>query len=257
MKNDFPRSGKNIGGYFGERIDMAGLLNAMVRQAGERGWIVDELPTTDGLTLTALRRPGKMGGKNIYISAGIHGDEPAGPLAAMDLLRQERWSDASVWLCPCLNPAGFLRGTRENAGGIDLNRDYRDTISAEIRAHKEWLARQPSFDFALCLHEDWESHGFYLYERNRRGRESALAPRIVEAVAKVCPVDESPEIEGWKAERGVIAIDDDLESRPLWPESLFLTATKTAQSCTLEAPSDYALSVRVAALVAAVHAAVE
>ena len=29
-----------------------------------------------------------------------------------------------------------------------------------------WLARQPNFDLAVCVHEDWESVGFYLYELN-------------------------------------------------------------------------------------------
>ena len=44
-------------------------------------------------------------------------------------------SRATWFLCPMLNPSGHLRGTRENHEGRDLNRDYKDVLSAEISAH--------------------------------------------------------------------------------------------------------------------------
>ncbi len=99
----------------------------------------------------------------VYISTGIHGDEPAGPLAALQLLQEDCWpKDAALWMCPCLNPTGFPLNRRENAQGIDLNRDYRHLETAEVQAHTSWLQRQPAFDLTLCLHEDWESRGFYI-----------------------------------------------------------------------------------------------
>ncbi len=114
----------------------------------------------------------------------MHGDEPAGPLAVLRLLQEDDWpGDAAIWLCPCLNPTGFPLNRRENASGIDLNRDYRHLQSAEVRAHVAWLERQPRFDLALCLHEDWESNGFYLYELNPENRPS-FAEKILEAAAK-------------------------------------------------------------------------
>lgn len=250
------RLGKNLGGYLGERTDMRALLVEMERLAKIHGWQIERMPVTDALSLLALRRGNAAAPRRIYLSAGIHGDEPAGPLAVRQLLAENRWpEDAEVWLCPCLNPAGFERGVRENAEGADLNRDYRDLKTAEIRAHVRWLEQQPTFDFALCLHEDWESRGFYLYERNRDGRP-ALAPGIIAAVSKVCPIDMSPVIEGRDAVGGVIEVNDEPEARELWPETLYLTVAKTAQSCTLEAPSDFPLAARIAALVAAVRAVV-
>jgi murein peptide amidase A len=225
--------------------------------AALHGWQIERVPVADGVSLLALRRGRPDAPRKIYISAGIHGDEPAGPLAVRQLLAENRWPvDAAVWLCPCLNPVGFERGVRENADGADLNRDYRDAKTAEIRAHVRWLEQQPRFDFALCLHEDWESHGFYVYERNRE-KKPAFALRMIEAVEAVCPIDESTEIEGRASMRGVIAVDDDAETRELWPETLYLTVAKTAQSCTLEAPSDFPLPVRIAALVAAVRAVLD
>jgi predicted deacylase len=206
---------------------------------------------------TALRRPAFPPRKRLYISTGIHGDEPAGPLAMRQLIEEDRWpNDAALWVCPCLNPTGFPLNQRENSQGIDLNRDYRHFQSAEVRAHAAWLERQPGFDVALCLHEDWEAQGFYLYELNPDSRPS-FAEKMVEAAGKVCPIDLSSRIEGREAHHGIIRPKINLAERPQWPEAFYLITHKTRLSYTLEAPSDYPLSTRVAALVAAVRAALE
>lgn len=249
--------GKNTGGYFGEHIDIREVLHDDAALAREHGWSVEELPATDALRLLALRRTVPQARRRVYLSAGIHGDEPAGPLAARELLRENIWpADADIWLCPCLNPIGCERRTRENGDGIDLNRDYRHLESAEIRAHVRWLEQQPRFDLVLCLHEDWESHGFYIYELNA-GDQPPLGPRIVQRVETICPVDRSAQIDGWTARDGVITTNLDPESRPKWAEAFYLFVHKTRHSCTLEAPSDFALATRVAALVAGVRTALE
>lgn len=189
----------------------------------------------------------------VYISAGIHGDEPAGPLAVRALLVADRWpAGLELYLCPCLNPTGFAYNRRENAAGVDLNRDYRDPRSPEVRAHIAWLARQPTFDLALCLHEDWEASGFYLYELNPAGRPS-VAEQVIAAVAAVCPIDRALVIEGKPARDGIVRPAVDLTGRPDWPEAFYLQAHKTRHGYTLEAPSDFPLATRVAALVRAVE----
>src|SRR6185369_3435794 len=119
-----------------------------------------------------------------------------------------------------------------------------------------WLERQPKFDLCLCLHEDWESEGFYVYELNPDNCPS-LAQRIVEGVAEVCPIDRSEIIEGRPAQNGIIRPNLDPRTRPQWPESFFLITHKTRLTYTLEAPSDYPLSIRVAGLVAGVRAALD
>ena len=144
---------------------------------------------------------------------------------------------------------------RENADGIDLNRDYRNPKAAETRAHIAWLERQPKFDLYLCLHEDWESHGFYLYEQNPDGKIS-LAEKIIAAVQKVCPIDLSENIEGRAAKGGIVRPNILPQERPDWPEAFYLITQKSRQGYTLEAPSDFPLAVRVNALVAAVQAAI-
>ena len=145
---------------------------------------------------------------------------------------------------------------RENADGIDLNRDYRNPKSAEVCAHIAWLERQPNFDLYLCLHEDWESHGFYLYEQNLDSRPS-LAEKMIQAVQKACPIDLSENIEGRAAKGGIVRPNISPRERPDWPEAFYLITHKSRQGYTLEAPSDFELPIRVNALVAGVNAALK
>ncbi|MEI9864772.1 MAG: M14 family metallocarboxypeptidase [Limisphaerales bacterium] len=255
------RLGKNLGGYFGELIDIRAVLREVETAAQAHGWTSELFYKIGDLKFLALHRQpisprASSPAPRIYISAGIHGDEPAGPLAALRLIKENQWpADAELWLLPCLNPEGFVLGTRENAGGIDLNRDYRDPKSAEAAAHIAWLERQPDFDLYLCLHEDWESHGFYLYEQNPDERPS-LAEKMIVAAKEVCPIDLSEIIEDRPAQSGIIRPNLQPNERPLWPEALYLISHKSRQGYTLEAPSDFPLPARVDALVAAVNAAV-
>lgn len=210
-----------------------------------------------GFPLFALtkRTPGPR--PRIYLSAGIHGDEPAPPLALLELLRAGGFDDRATWfICPLLNPIGFTLGTRENAGKVDLNRDYKDLRSAEIAAHVAWLRRQPNFDLVLCLHEDWESTGYYLYELNPLNRPSLAVP-MLEAVVRVCPIDPSQTIDGRDvAAPGIIRPVSDPLQRETWPESIYLRAHHTTLSYTLESPSALPLAQRIAAHRAAVEIAI-
>jgi len=254
--------GKNHGGYHGETIDLRAVLREIETSAAQLGWSMETFFETGGFKLMALhRQPSSIRNPQsairIYISAGIHGDEPAGPLAALKLIQGNRWPEnAEIFLLPCLNPIGFTLNTRENPDGIDLNRDYRNAKSAEARAHLAWLERQPKFDLYLCLHEDWESHGFYLYEQNPDNKIS-LADQMIAAVQPVCPVDQSENIEGRAAHGGIIRPVVTPLERPDWPEAFYLISHKARQGYTLEAPSDFPLATRVNALVAAVNAATE
>ncbi len=250
--------GKNHDGYHGETIDIRAVLRDVEVAAQQHGWASEIFHDDNEFKFLALKRGSVVSSQKsvarIYISAGIHGDEPAGPLAALRLLQENNWpSGAEIFLLPCLNPVGFLLNTRENADGKDLNRDYRNPKSAETRAHIAWLERQPKFDVYLCLHEDWESHGFYLYEQNPDAKAS-LAENIVEAVQRVCPIDPSEVIEGREAQRGIIRPKILPLERPDWPEAFYLITENSRLGYTLEAPSDFPLGTRVDALVAGVNA---
>jgi hypothetical protein len=266
------RLGKNLNGYLGETIDIGAVLADCVAAARAHNWSIEEIPAGPKPNLLALTRPATVeaatpatseslrpahSSPHIYLSTGIHGDEPAGPLAMRQLLQENQWPrNASFWICPCVNPTGFALHQRENSEGIDLNRQYLQPKADEIIAHIKWLEKQPEFDFCLALHEDWESHGFYVYELNPDNRPS-LAEAITSRVSAVCPIDPSELIEGRPAQNGIIRPIPDPITRLLWPEAFYLLKHKTRLSYTVEAPSDFPLSVRVNALVTAVRAAVE
>lgn len=249
------RLARNVGGYKGETIDIEGILRDVDELAGRTGWLPESLKLSTG-PLPAYRKIG-TGQKHIYISAGIHGDEPASPLAVLKLFQDNRWPEhLNLWLIPCLNPKGFALKRRENEEGIDLNRDYRSMKTDLVRAHTGWLNARPQFALSLCLHEDWESNGFYLYELNP-DLQPSLSDVVIRAVQEVCPVDMSPIIEGREAKNGVICANPDLPKRPDWPEAFYLIHNKTRQSYTLEAPSDYLLPTRIHALATGVEAVLQ
>src|SRR3989338_3435120 len=77
----------------------------------------------------------------VALSAGIHGDEPAGVEALLRFLEGtqgrinngiRKWGMMYKFtVLPCTNPAGFERGTRENINGKDLNRKFNSTNPPE------------------------------------------------------------------------------------------------------------------------------
>ncbi len=129
--------------------------------------------------------------KNILISAGIHGDEPAGPAAVFQFLERNNthlYADFNFYILPCINPFGFEHNKRENAEGLDLNRSLEKDDITEIIFIKNVL-RDLHFDFIIDFHEDWEAVGFYLYEAKRD--EVWIGPSIIENVEKIGAIDET------------------------------------------------------------------
>ena len=239
-------------------LDPVALVARAEALAAAQGFRVERFGETAGCPLVALtkRTPGPR--PRIYLSAGIHGDEPAAPLALLRLLERGVFDARAVWfLVPMLNPAGFQRGTRDNGDGLDLNRDYLGIRSAEIAAHVRWLERQPRFDAAFCLHEDWEATGFYLYELNATQRPT-LAPAMLAAVRAHCAIDPAALIDGRPVdEPGIIRPAGDPLLRETWPEALYLQAHHTTLGYTVETPSGLPLEQRVATHAAAITAGLE
>jgi hypothetical protein len=245
--------GNNQNGYRGETIDIEGVLRDCVAAAEQFGWEIQWLQADDELRLLTLHRAPAEPKRRLCLSSGIHGDEPAAPLAMRRMLQENVWpTDAELWLCPCLNPTGFSVNTRESAAGDDLNRDYKKPQTPEIKAHVDWLEQQPDFDLTIQLHEDWEAKGFYFYELKMDGKPTEPS-RVLEAVKTVCPIDQSPQIDGRKNDRGLIRPELDSAVRKLWPEAFWLVMNKTQLSYTCEAPSDFPMKTRVEALVRAVR----
>jgi hypothetical protein len=229
--------------------------SAFREAAAAAGFHPEVLAELDAGPLMAWERPAD--GPRIYLSAGIHGDEPAGPLALLELLRSGYFSPSCHWLlCPALNPAGLAACRRENACNIDLNRDYWIRSTREVAAHSGWLDARGAPELFISLHEDWESSGFYFYEINLREDDPDRARAIIDSTRPWFPPEPGPIIDGHDSrEPGWIyhAAEPDLPEG--WPEAIYLAKQGCPISFTFETPSHAGLESRVAAHIAAVKTA--
>ena len=55
---------------------------------------------------------------------GLHGNEPVTPPTVRGLVEVRHADDVEVWLVPEANPDGVAAGSRCNANGVDLNRNF-------------------------------------------------------------------------------------------------------------------------------------
>jgi len=235
--------------------------------ANAGGWTTRYLSPADGAARPWFQRPAQAHAEtrvpSVYLSAGIHGDEISGPLAILEMLRRPGFFAAfDTTLFPILNPHGLARNRRENADGIDLNRDYRNSKSEEIRSHIEALKTLGRFDASMMLHEDFEGIGAYLYELNDE-LPQGLGKKIIAAMGRHVPIDQRPEIEEVRATGGVIQRSDirlkhgSFEERPDWPEAIYLCLHHTKVAYTTETPKPFPLVDRIAAQIAAVETMLE
>lgn len=210
----------------------------------------------EGLPIYAYTLLRENSSRSVYLSSGIHGDEPAGPLALLELLREGKLDETYSWyVCPVLNPTGLERETRENFQGYDLNRDYLKFRSEEVRTHAEWL-KGKRIDFAISLHEDWESTGFYFYEINQVKDRPQRYRRMVDAIASIMPMEPESVIDDHPVrEPGWIYHCSNPDEPKKWPEAIYLAKLGCPLSFTFETPSTLALSDRVKAHKKAICAA--
>lgn len=242
-----------------KRVNVDQLLKDIRKAAESAGFRIESYGEAFGYSLIVGTRTAETSTeqtKHIYISAGIHGDEPAPPQALLELIRSDALPRSNSYvICPCMNPAGMVANTRENPDGIDLNRDYTDFVSNEIETHHRWVeAHLTKLDLALHLHEDWEAKGFYFYELNFDGHASR-AEAILEAAAKYLPIELASRIDGHRARGGVIRppeLPDVPEGRP---EAIYFQQRYGLLNYTLETPSGLEMEQRVAAMQAATLAA--
>ncbi|HET7566820.1 MAG TPA: DUF2817 domain-containing protein [Gaiellaceae bacterium] len=66
---------------------------------------------------------GDPNGVRVVVVGSIHGDETAG-IAVARALERRRPRGLDLWIVPALNPDGVALGTRQNAHGVDLNRNF-------------------------------------------------------------------------------------------------------------------------------------
>lgn len=228
-------------------LDPAAFTPRFEAAARQAGFKIERYGEIHGHPLLACSRRTPGPRPRVYLSAGIHGDEPAPPWALLRLLEAGFFDDRCTWfVCPLLNPTGFIQRTRENHAKIDLNRDYKNPASSEVRDHITWLRRQPNLDLIICVHEDWESSGFYLYELNPAQRPT-LAPAMIAAAQAQCRIEPATVIDDRPVdEPGIIRPVSDPLLRETWPEALYLRARHGLLTYTIETPSVLPLEQRIA-----------
>ncbi len=194
--------------------------------------------------------------KSVCISAGIHGDEPAGVEAVIRFLKDiGRGSpilrSVDITLFPCNNPYGYEAGQRSNGNGNDLNREFRKRRpDVEVLLIKKALAGR-FFDLSLELHEDVDTTGFYLYEL-KKDTEVSFGKDIIKIISERYPVNLNEEIEGMRADGGVISlkgreseIKEMIQKRRRWPQALYQFNQGTRHCITCETPVNIRMEERV------------
>lgn len=187
----------------------------------------------------------------LYISAGIHGDEPAGVWGLFDWFEKniEQLTDVNFLVYPCLNPWGLLNNTRTDFEGRDMNRAWSDNSHPVIGNVIERLAGA-HFRFAINLHEDFDADGIYLYDPPAGKKMDNLAQAILLSGSKYIPVDSRKKIEGRWARNGIIRPSKSSLPKEGLPEAAFLQELQSDRTFVFETPSEYDFKTRVLAQVA-------
>lgn len=207
---------------------------------------------------------GDVSRPTIALAAGIHGDEPAGPWALLDLLETDALDDGYAYrIWPCTNPTGYAAGTRAGADGVDVNRTFgRGGSSPEARAIV-MSNRDRKFALSIDLHEDCDSTGFYCYDYTG----GALGGAICDALdQRGLPLEELRAgydlgyalPKSARFERGLVLVDPAAEASALgaFTYTLLLARRAAARALTLETPSQAPWNVRLAMHRTAVLAAI-
>ena len=205
---------------------------------------VRSVATVDGFPVYCLRSPALSERGGLYLSAGIHGDEPASTegLLAWAQRFQSSIRYLPVMIFPCLNPWGLVMNSRFDAGGNDVNRAFHGDHHPTAAAVRQ-IAGPHLFDAAMLLHEDYDAQGLYLYELSR---ELSIGGAILRAAAAALPIDPRTRVEGRRLKDGVLRprVLPRRFAKMGHPEAVWLYSLGCRRTITFETPSEAALELR-------------
>jgi murein peptide amidase A len=180
----------------------------------------------------------------IYISAGIHGDEPAGTEALITWAQQNirELRQVPFIIFPCLNPWGLIYNCRFDEKGRDMNRAFQHDEVPVISALRR-LIKPHRFTLALTLHEDYDGQGVYIYEVKRS--KPFWGEELLDVARAIMPIEGRTIIDGRKSNAGIVRRKIDVRRFPLLPEAVYLHLKHSDRTFTFETPSEFALDQRV------------
>ena len=225
------------------------------------GLVVETFAAVGAYELFYVRSPAWKPEGGLYLSAGIHGDETGAieGLYTWAALEGAHLQALPVIIFPCLNPFGLASNRRTDAAGRDLNRCYhRPREVPSIRVHQAILAGC-RFSLALCLHEDCDARGVYLYEFRRPSTER-FGGEMLRAAGPDLPADALRRLGARGAELiGNLAMATNFTRLPAFTEALYLARHHSERTITTETPSGagYGLGQRARAQVAMIRRAFE
>jgi murein peptide amidase A len=188
----------------------------------------------------------KPTGPAVYLSAGVHGDEPAAPwaLLAWAWNHQHLLRERAFLIAPCLNPDGLLQNTRLDEKQRDLNRLFHTQRISWLKTWHTQLQRH-ELRLALCLHEDYDARGCYVYSTGNGTRP--LVAEVMAEVNELLPCDPRRKIEGQSAKSGVIHFNT-VPTHVVGPEALVLQQRYGCPiTLNFETPSEFDLDQRMEA----------
>ena len=201
---------------------------------------------------------GKSNPRRVLISAGIHGDEPAGIETILSFLENKHYSSYTnnweITLLPCINPHGYEYGIRENHDEKDLNRLFKETQSVTEVSFAQSVLSTP-FELTIELHEDNESSGYYLYQKGVDVKDDKIGFEIIDAIKNIMPINLNDEIDGTSADHGVIGKAIDMSIMDWWPMALYGLSKGVERCLTLETASQYDMEIRIDAHLTAIKTA--
>jgi hypothetical protein len=163
--------------------DVDAIYAEVQKRAPERGLRISTLGHVGDGPLFLLTPQHLRQGPRVLISAGFHGEEPAGPWAVLHLLRTlpaDLWQRINLSFLPLASPTAMRQARRTNDWGENSNRGFPaldpgmpivDPLDVAARpsregailiAHRRALV-QAARDGLLSLHEDSEVPGHYRY----------------------------------------------------------------------------------------------
>jgi murein peptide amidase A len=201
---------------------------------------------------------GKGNPRRVLISAGIHGDEPAGIETILYFLENNQYSpyinNWEITLLPCINPYGYEFGIRENHEEKDLNRLFKKAQSETEVSFAQSILSTP-FELTIELHEDNESSGYYLYQKGIDVKDDKIGFEIIDAIKNIMPINMDDEIDGTSADQGVIGKAINMSKMDWWPMALYGLSKGVERCLTLETASQFDMAIRVDAHLTAIKTA--